>query len=105
MNNKLYVVTRSDLPLGDQAVQAGHAVAKYLLEFIPRKAKNPLWENETLVYLVVEDLQHFDMLIRRLRSQFYQFVIWFEPDLNGELTALACHTYCPAFDSLKMLGK
>lgn len=102
---KLYVVTRSDLPLADQAVQCGHAVAKYMLTFMPKKQLEPFWENETLVYLVVEDLQTFDMLHRRLHAQFYQHVVWCEPDLDGEPTAIACHTDGPVFDNLKMLGK
>jgi hypothetical protein len=46
MKEKLYVLVRKDLPKNYQAVQAGHAVAEYLL-------KNPKtkWNNGTLVYL------------------------------------------------------
>lgn len=47
MNNKLYVVTRSDLTKSQQAVQAGHALAEFLL------TQKTTWDNGTLVYLKV----------------------------------------------------
>ena len=43
---RLYILTRQDLSLAYSAVQAGHAVAAWLLN-------NPTqtWNNQTLVYL------------------------------------------------------
>ena len=47
---KLYVLIDSGLGPAQKAVQAGHAVAEYLLN-------NPnQWKNETLVYLDCPDL-------------------------------------------------
>jgi peptidyl-tRNA hydrolase len=43
---KLYVLIRKDMSKSQQAVQAGHAVAEYLL-----KRPNTKWDNGTLVYL------------------------------------------------------
>jgi hypothetical protein len=50
MNRKLFVLVRRDLSKGQQAVQAGHAVAEYLL-----RGPATFWENGTLVYLSIKD--------------------------------------------------
>jgi hypothetical protein len=50
MNRKLFVLTRKDLSKSQQAIQAGHALAEYLL-----RGPVTFWENGTLVYLAVKD--------------------------------------------------
>lgn len=47
--SKLYVLVRNDLKYSSPAVQAGHAVAQFLLE-----NPNSEWNNHTLVYLKVQ---------------------------------------------------
>lgn len=48
--SKLYVLVRNDLKYSSPAVQAGHAVAQFLLE-----NPNSTWNNHILVYLKVQN--------------------------------------------------
>ena len=48
--SKLYVLVRNDLKYSSPAVQAGHAVAQFLLDNPESK-----WNNHTLVYLKVQN--------------------------------------------------
>jgi len=106
---KLYVVTRSDLPIGDQATQSGHAIAQY---FVDHKMKDDVWGsdddmwlNETLVILTIDDRERLKMLVAKLLSRDIPVYSFEEPDLNDELTAIACYTDGNYFDGLKKLGE
>ena len=72
---KLYVIVRSNLSKSQQAVQAGHAVAQFLLE-----NRETEWSNGTLVYLKSRSLRPY---LRRKHTAF------FEPDIGNEMTAIA----------------
>ena len=75
---RLYVLVRSDLSISQQAVQAGHAVAQWMLE---RRE----WENEILVYIGVTHRE----LREWAEALGDRAVAWREPDWNDQLTAVA----------------
>lgn len=80
---KLYVLVRNDLPKNYQAVQAGHAVAEYMLE-CPNS-----WQNGTLIYLRVSDENELNQWADRLHAMQIIRCPFFEPDLNDQMTAMA----------------
>jgi hypothetical protein len=82
--NKLYVLVREDLSPAQQAVQAGHAVAEYLL-----RGPEHQWDNGTLVYLGVSNKEKLERWKDKLEARDIPFVVFKEPDLNNEATSLA----------------
>lgn len=96
MSRRLYVLVRKDLPSKAYcAVQAGHAVAEFM------KIDNcESWENETLIYLTVPNIDKLMSVYNSLTSQTALFV---EPDLNDEPTAFATVEHNPVFDNLRLL--
>jgi len=95
----LYVIVRKDLSKSRAAVQAGHALAQFLLEH-----KTP-WSNGTLVYLAAANEVHLnslkDKLFDKTHSEFR------EPDLGNQLTAIAVlgsqHSETSDFEALPLL--
>jgi peptidyl-tRNA hydrolase len=81
---KLFVIVRKDLSTSQRAVQAGHAVAAYLLHgsFLRR------WQNETLIYLGVKGLKQLENLKRKFEMNGINYIEFREPDLNNETTAI-----------------
>lgn len=83
-SEKLFVIVRRDLTPAQQAVQAGHAVAEYLI-FNP----DIEWSNGTLVYLGVKNEEEIQKWLYRLSMADVLAVCFSEPDMNNELTAIA----------------
>jgi hypothetical protein len=83
---KLYVVVNRELSPSYRAVQAGHAVAEYLLA---DKHNAEVWKNHTLVYLLGKNIVVDLKVIESYGLQCYPF---YEPDLGGELTAFSCYS-------------
>lgn len=81
---KLYVLVRSDLSKSQQAVQAGHAVAEFLLHY-----KDTEWNNGTLVYLKSPgDWDLYNWIEGALKER-ASYMPFYEPDMDHEITALA----------------
>lgn len=93
----LYVITRKDLSFPQQAVQSGHALAQWLLD-------NPEndWQNQRLIYLVVDTEKELNRLKSKLTSYCLDHSYFCEPDFEDKLTAIACRE--PIFSKLKKLG-
>lgn len=97
---RLYIITRSDLPIGDQAVQACHVVEKW--KYVNRDTA-PV---HTMALLVVDDMPKLVGLQCKLMVRFVDYEIFEEPDLNDEPTAIACLTNKhQLFKGLKKLGE
>ena len=96
MSQRLYVLVRKDLPKSYQAVQAGHAVAEWLL-------CDQTWQNETLVYLGVDDENELLNWKERLDFKNSKYAEFREPDIGNQLTAVAVLTDGKIFKKLKLI--
>lgn len=79
---------RKDLSRSQQAVQAGHAVAEYLL-----RGPSTSWGNGTLVYLGVRNEDALKYYAGLIGGKGHYVVGFKEPDRRNELTAIAVE--CP----------
>lgn len=96
MSKRLYVIVRKDLSESYRAVQAGHAVAEWLLH-------DQTWKNETLIYLGVEDESDLLRWADRLNFKGIKYTGFNEPDINNELTAIATVCNDRVFNRLELL--
>ena len=97
---KLYILVRKDLSISYRSVQAGHAVAEWLLQHGQLKE----WENNTLIYLDVENEQELNLWTQRLDRRDIQWTGFREPDIGFQMTAIACLTDSKIFSNLKLFG-
>ena len=96
---KLYVLVRKDLTKSQQAVQAGHAVAEWLL----RSPESSKWENSTLVYLGVKNKKHLQHRMVELEEKEKPFIGFKEPYYDNEVTAIATLGDGKDFQDLELL--
>ena len=80
----MFVIVRKDLSPSQRAVQAGHALAEFLLH-----GPFSRWNNGTLIYLGIKGLHQLENLKRRFKEENIQYTEFREPDLNNEVTAIA----------------
>lgn len=84
--DRLYAITRADLSVGMRAAQAGHALIAWVLQH-----GEPC---ENLVVLQVPGRLALQDLVPRLRSVSDRVVLFYEPDLGEQLTAIAAPPEC-----------
>ena len=95
---KLYVLVRKDLSINQRAVQAGHAVAEYIL-----RGPKTLWDNGTLVYLGVRNKNELEYWTEKLDRKSIKWVGFKEPDVGNELTAISVAGNDKVFRKLNLL--
>jgi hypothetical protein len=95
---KLFVIVRKDLSFSQQIVQSGHAIAEFLLQKPETK-----WDNGTLVILGLDNLKELNKLIFKLDQKRIGWIGFKEPDINNELTAIACDEDEPIFSGMYLL--
>jgi len=101
MQPKLYILTRTDLRgVSSPGVQAGHAIAQYLIE-----NPNTEWDNGTLIYLGISCEDELEYWKDKLNWKGLTYAEFREPDINNELTAIACCTNTKIFGKLRLLGE
>ena len=88
MADKLYLVTRADLPAGQQAVQACHAMRRFAEEH-PTVERAWFSGSETLALLAVKDEAGLVRVVERAQDRGLRVASFREPDRGGELTAIA----------------
>jgi len=87
---------RKDLSESYRAVQAGHAVAEWILH-------DQSWKNETLIYLGVENEKDLLRWVDKLNFKNIKYIGFNEPDINNELTAIATVCNDKIFNKLNLL--
>lgn len=88
MNEKIYIVTRSDLAPGLRAAQLVHAMRQFTSEH-PEVDRKWYEESRFVVLLEVANQEALASLAHRAIRSSVPLSIWQEPDLDHELTAIA----------------
>lgn len=85
---RLHLVVRADLPPGDQAVQAAHALRQFVAEH-PSADKEWFEQSNTLALLAAPNEQALFRMLGRAFDLGIRAAAFREPDLGGSLTAIA----------------
>lgn len=92
-NDKFYVVVRSNMPAGVQAVQSAHALLDFSVKY-PDIVKNWNTVSNYLCMLSVDNEdQLYDLYVQAV-EQGIRVVRFYEPDMGDELTAIALEPGC-----------
>lgn len=100
---KLYALNRLDILPAYRSCQAGHAIAEWLLHAPQGQRKQ--WKNGTLIYLGIRDEDELIHWTKKLDQKGIEWIGFREPDLDNQLTAIACLSDGRPFSNLKLLGE
>ena len=102
MQKKMYVLARKDLEAVYGGVQAGHALAAYSFKGDQGLFKE--WGNSDLIYLGVRNENALRLWAQKLTELKKKWVGFWEPDLQDQLTAVACISTEGTFKNLRCYG-
>lgn len=89
MSKKMYVLVRKDLEKTYRMVQGSHALAAFALEYT---ALFNEWNNGTIVFLGIRNEDKLREKADELFLKQLPYSVFVEPDIDLQMTALAC--YC-----------
>lgn len=100
-NDKLYIVTRADIPAGLQAAQSCHALAEFFRQF---QELSHAWQDQSnyIVLLSTTSEESLDLIRAVADNHGLRHAPFYEPDLDGQLTAVAIE---PSQLTSKILSK
>lgn len=81
----LYAISRRDIPLSQQAVQAAHASIEHAYQY-----GRPPDFHPSYIHLVIRDKQRLEKLRADLQAEGIQTAEFHEPYKDWGLTAIAC---------------
>jgi hypothetical protein len=83
---KMYTLTRTDISIGQQALQANHAATQYTIEHNPHLYGE--WNNGSIINLGLGSEKSLRKWIRKLENLNIKYSIFREPDMNNEITSI-----------------
>lgn len=88
MNDKLFIITRSDLPPGARAAQSAHTALAFAFTF-PEAARRWHEQSNNIVLLEAPDEDALCALAHRARVAGVPCITFTEPDLGDATTGVA----------------
>lgn len=85
----MYVIVRQDLDSTYRMVQGAHALSQFAIDYPKTFLK---WNNQTIVFLSVKHEGQLYKLSNKLSELNIDSSIFYEEDLDGEGTSLACYS-------------
>lgn len=86
--NKLYVITRDDLSLAQQAVQSAHAAVDFVINY-PKESREWHDTSNYLIVLSVSNEEELEKLYNRAIKHGLCALAFREPDINNQITSVA----------------
>lgn len=90
---KIYIVTRRDLPIGQQAAQSVHGIREFI-EAYPEIDKSWYSNSNTIVILAVKNEEELINIANKAKSQNMSCALFKEPDLQDQVTVATFGPEC-----------